>query len=57
MGAVAEGAQFVARLASAREKVTYLVKLGKIQEAREVAMLSKDAAELLESIARTSGLS
>jgi hypothetical protein len=52
MGAMAEGAQFVVRLASAREKATYLVKLGRVQEAREVALLSKDAAELLESIAR-----
>lgn len=57
MRAIAEGAQFVARLASAREKATFLVKLGKVQEAREVAMLSKDAAELLELIARTEPLS
>ena len=51
MGEAAEGRKYVPRLGTPREKATYLVRLGCAAEAREVAVIAKDA-ELLESIAR-----
>jgi hypothetical protein len=51
MGALERGKAYVGRLATAREKAAYLVRLGFPQEAREVAVLANDAG-LLESIAR-----
>lgn len=51
MGEPAQGKQYVARLPTPRQRATYLVRLGCADEAREVALLAKDA-ELLESIAK-----
>lgn len=51
MGEAEEGRKYVARLPTPRQKATYLIRLGCPAEAREVAVLAKDA-DLLESIAR-----
>jgi len=50
-GNLEEGKKYISRLGSAREKATFLVRFGCVDEARELAVLSKDS-QLLESIAR-----
>lgn len=51
MGEAAEGKKYVSRLSTPRLRATYLIRLGCPAEAREVAVVAKDA-DLLESIAR-----